>query len=162
MNRHLLPIMYGLFIKHLYRYNESFKDLRKELKLRGKNFGEEIAYSLFSKELIKLHAPLKDGTIRNLIKNLWLQLFGVSPKISENKGIFKIRDSQCVICGTLASEEGEGFLCDFVAGIVEEFFSLVYEIPIQKGWRVSCIETHCKALKEEFCEYELRILEKVV
>ena len=153
--------MYGLFIKHLYRYNESFKEIRRELKLRGKNFGEEIAYSVFSRELLKLQAPLKEGMIRNLIKNLWLKLFGISPKISGNKGIIKISDAECAICDTLASEKGEGFLCDFIAGIVEEFFSLIYEELIHKGWRVSCIETRCKALKDDLCEYELRILEKV-
>ncbi len=140
-------------------------DIRRELKLRGKNFGEEIAYSVFPKELMKLKAPLKDGNIKNLIKAIWEQVFGSSPKIEALKtkmGLFKIRDSQCVICNTLASEKGEGFLCDFVTGILEEFFSLIYEEIIEtQGWRVSCIETHCKALNEEFCEYELRILEKM-
>jgi len=95
-------------------YNESFIDIRRELKLRGKNFGEEIVYSVFPKELMKLKAPLKDGTVKNLIKVLWQQILGGSPKISGNKGLFKIRDSQCVICDTLASEKGEGFLCDFI------------------------------------------------
>jgi len=153
--------MYGLFIKHLYRYNESFKDIRRELKLRGKNFGEEIAYSTFPKELMKLQAPLNQKSIRNLIKNLWLRLFGIYPKISGDKGIFKIRDAECAICDILASEKEEGVLCDFIAGIVEEFFSVIYEELIRKGWRVNCIETRCRALKDEFCEYELRILEKV-
>ncbi len=162
MNRRILPIMYGLFIKYLYRYNESFTDIRRELKLRGKNFGEEILYSTFPKELMKLKAPLKDGTIKNLIKVLWKEIFASSPKISGNKGLFKIRDFQCVICDTLASEKGEGVLCDFVVGIVEEVFSLVYEELIDtQGWRVNCVETHCRALNGEFCEYELRILEKM-
>ena len=161
MNGHLLPIMYGVFIKHLYQYNE-FKDLRRELKLRGKNFGEEIAYRLFSKELMKLRAPLKGGNIKSLIKDLWQSVFEHSPKVSGNKGVFKIRDAQCVVCDALTSEKGEGFLCDFIAGIVEEFFSLIYEELIQtRGWRVNCIETNCKALNGEFCEYELRILEKI-
>jgi len=111
---------------------------------------------------MKLKAPLKDGTVKNLIKVLWQKIFGSSPKISGNKGLFKIRDLQCVICDTLASEKGEGFLCDFTAGIVEEIFSLIYEELIEsQGWRVSCIETHCRALNEECCEYELRILEKM-
>jgi predicted hydrocarbon binding protein len=140
-------------------------DIRRELKLRGKNFGEEIAYSVFPKELMKLKAPLKDGAIKKLIKSLWQQVFGSSPKIEalkSKKGLFKIRDSKCVICDNLASEKGEGFLCDFVAGILEELFSLIYEEIIEtQGWRISCIETHCKALNEEFCAYELRILEKM-
>jgi len=128
MNQRILPIMYGLFIKHLYKYNESFIDIRRELKLRGKNFGEELLYSIFYKELMKLKAPLSDGTVKNLIKSLWQKIFGSSPKISSpNKGLFKIRDFQCVICDTLASEKGEGFLCDYVAGIVEEVFSVFYE-----------------------------------
>ncbi|MFX1521424.1 MAG: hypothetical protein ACFFCD_16065 [Promethearchaeota archaeon] len=156
----MLPIMYGIFIKHLYRYNE-FKDLRRELKMRGKNFGEEIAYRLFSKELMKLRAPLKEGNIKSLIKDLWQNVFGHSPKVTGKKGLFKINDEQCVVCDTLASEKGEGFLCDFIAGIVEEFFSLIYEALIKNGWRVNCIETSCRALNGEFCEYELRILEKI-
>lgn len=140
-------------------------DIRRELKLRGKNFGEEILYSVFPKELMKLKAPLKNGTIKNLIKALWKEIFESSPKVFEDKGkkgLFRIRDSQCVICDTLASEKGEGVLCDFVSGIVEEVFSLVYEELIEtQGWRVNCTETHCRALNEEFCEYELRILEKM-